>query len=137
MGRLRIALSDGRGGDTSTGDRHGAGGSFAIIIKAGGNDTAGSFFLSETTIDTGFPRRRFTATCGCVKCFYALDGVLTMGPGDETHRFGRGTFVCLPPGVGMCRWSTRGLRPEINLWFNPRADDKGTLEADHGAHDHY
>jgi hypothetical protein len=25
------------------------------------------------------------------------------------------------------------LRSEINLWFNPRADDKGALEADHGS----
>lgn len=34
-------------------------------------------------------------------------------------------------------WSTRGLRSEINLWFNPRADDKEAPGADHGAYDHY
>ena len=37
----------------------------------------------------------------------------------------------------MCCWSTRGLRSEINLWFNPRADDDGAREADHGDHDHH
>jgi hypothetical protein len=37
------------------GERHGAGGSSAVIIKASGHDTGGSSFLSETTIDPGFP----------------------------------------------------------------------------------
>ena len=50
------------------GERHAAGGSSAIIIKAGGDDTAGSFFLSETTIDPGFPGRRCTAMNACTTC---------------------------------------------------------------------
>jgi quercetin dioxygenase-like cupin family protein len=82
------------------GERHGAGGNSAVIIKASGEETDGSFFLSETTIDPGFPgpppRHRHERLHDM---FYVLDGVLTMRLGDETHQIGPGTFVCVPPGV--------------------------------------
>ena len=48
------------------GERHAAGGSSAVIIKASGDDTAGSFFLSETTIDPGL--RHLTAMSACTTC---------------------------------------------------------------------
>lgn len=81
------------------GERHSAGGTSAIIIKATGEDTAESFFLSETTIDAGFagpPPHRHERLHDM---FYVLDGVLTMRIGDETHAVDPGTFVCVPPGV--------------------------------------
>jgi quercetin dioxygenase-like cupin family protein len=81
------------------GERHAAGGSSAIIIKAGGDDTAGSFFLSETTIDPGFAGPPLHRHERLHDMFYVLDGVLTMRLGDETHELGPGTFVCVPPGV--------------------------------------
>lgn len=83
----------------SEGERHAAGGSSAIIIKATGEDTAGSFFLSETTIEPGFagpPPHRHERLHDM---FYVLDGVLTVRLDDETHEIGPDTFVCVPPGV--------------------------------------
>src|SRR5438105_4993768 len=37
------------------GERHAAGGNNAVVIKATSEDTGGSLFLSESTIDPGFP----------------------------------------------------------------------------------
>lgn len=81
------------------GERHGAGGSSAIIIKASGDDTAGSLFLSETTIDPGFPGPPLHRHEHLHDMFYVLEGVLTMRVGDDTHELGPGTFVCVPLGV--------------------------------------
>jgi mannose-6-phosphate isomerase-like protein (cupin superfamily) len=81
------------------GERHAAGGSSAVIIKATGDDTAGSFFLSETTIDPGFPGPPPHRHDRLHDMFYVLDGVLTMRLGDDTHEIGPGTFVCVPPRV--------------------------------------
>jgi quercetin dioxygenase-like cupin family protein len=81
------------------GERHSAGGSSAILIKATGDDTAGSFFLSETTVEPGFPGPPPHRHERLHDMFYVLDGVLTMRVGDETHEVGPGTFVCVPPGV--------------------------------------
>jgi hypothetical protein len=49
------------------GERHGAGSS-EILIKATGEDTDGSFFLSETTIAAGFPGPLCIVTSGCTTC---------------------------------------------------------------------
>jgi quercetin dioxygenase-like cupin family protein len=81
------------------GERHAAGGTGAIIIKASGDDTAGSFFLSETTIDPGFPGPPPHRHERLHDMFYVLEGVLTMRLGQDTHEIGTGTFVCVPPGV--------------------------------------
>jgi quercetin dioxygenase-like cupin family protein len=81
------------------GERHAAGGSSAIVIKASGHDTAGSLFVSESTIDPGFPGPPLHRHERLHDMFYVLDGVLTMRLGDETHELGPGTFVCVPPGV--------------------------------------
>jgi mannose-6-phosphate isomerase-like protein (cupin superfamily) len=81
------------------GERHGAGGSSAIIIKASGDDTAGSLFLAETTIDPGFPGPPLHRHEHLHDMFYVLEGVLTMHVGDATHELGPGTFVSVPPGV--------------------------------------
>lgn len=81
------------------GELHGAGGSSVITIKATGADTANSFFLSETTIDPGFPGPPAHRHERLHDMFYVLDGTLTMRVGEETHQFAAGTFVCVPPGV--------------------------------------
>lgn len=78
---------------------HKAGGDSVIVIKVSGADTAGSFFLSETTIEPGFPGPPLHRHERLHDMFYVLDGVLTMRLGDETHELGTGTFVCVPPGV--------------------------------------
>lgn len=81
------------------GERHAAGATSDVIIKATGDDTAGSFFLSETTIEPGFPGPPPHRHEQLHDMFYVLDGTLTVRLGEETHQIGPGTFVCVPPGV--------------------------------------
>jgi quercetin dioxygenase-like cupin family protein len=102
------------------GERHGAGGNSAVIIKASGEETDGSFFLSETTIDPGFPGPPPHRHERLHDMFYVLDGVLTMRLGDETHQIGPGTFVCVPPGVTHA-FSNTSESPVRFLNFNTPA----------------
>jgi mannose-6-phosphate isomerase-like protein (cupin superfamily) len=81
------------------GEKHGAGGSSTIVIKATGTDTAGSFFLSETTVEPGFPGPPPHRHAHLHDMFYVLEGVLTMRLGEEIDEIGPGAFVCVPPGV--------------------------------------
>ena len=80
------------------GERHRAGGS-EIVIKATGEETAGTFFLSESTIAPGFPGPPPHRHERLVDMFYVLEGVLTVRLGDETHELEAGSFVCVPAGV--------------------------------------
>jgi uncharacterized cupin superfamily protein len=68
------------------GERHAAGGNSAVIIKASGTDTGGSFFLSESTIDPGFPGPPPHRHEQLHDMFYVLDGVLTMRLGMRRMR---------------------------------------------------
>ena len=102
------------------GERHGAGGTSAIIIKASGDDTAGTMFLSETTIDPGFPGPPLHSHERLHDMFYVLDGILTMRVGEETHQVGPGTFVCVPPGVAHTFSNASGA-PVRFLNFNTPA----------------
>jgi quercetin dioxygenase-like cupin family protein len=81
------------------GERHAAGPSAEIVIKAAGDDTAGTFFLAENAIPPGFagppPHRHATLH----DMFYVLDGTLTLLLGERTIEAGPGTFACVPPGV--------------------------------------
>ena len=81
------------------GEVHRAGANSTVIIKARSEDTAGSFYLSEMTIEPGFPGPPPHRHERLHDMFYVLDGVLTMQVGDEVHDLGPGTFVCAPPGV--------------------------------------
>lgn len=80
------------------GERHLAG-EAEILIKATGEDTAGSFFLSETTIAPGFPGPPPHVHERLHDMFYVLEGTLTMRLGEDTREVQAGTFVCVPPGV--------------------------------------
>jgi quercetin dioxygenase-like cupin family protein len=80
------------------GERHPAGAA-EILIKATGAETGGSFFLSETTIEPGFPGPPAHVHERLHDMFYVLDGELTVRLGDNSERLGAGTFVCVPPGV--------------------------------------
>jgi len=78
---------------------HHAAGPLEIIIKATGDDTAGSFFLAESIIPPGFagpPPHRHEKLHDM---FYVLAGTLTLRLGDDTVAAAPGTFVCVPPGV--------------------------------------
>lgn len=76
------------------GERHGLGSS-ELIIKATGEDTGDSFFLSETTIAPAF----LGPPPHVHDMFYVLEGALTLRLGEQTHRLQAGSFVCVPPGV--------------------------------------
>ncbi len=80
------------------GERHDAG-SAQIIIKATGADTAGSFFLSESTLAPGFPGPPPHRHRELHDMFYVLEGTLTLRLGDESVEAAAGSFVCVPPGV--------------------------------------
>jgi quercetin dioxygenase-like cupin family protein len=80
------------------GERH-TPGSSEILIKATGDDTAGTFFLSESTIVPGFPGPPPHRHERLVDMFYVLEGVLTVRLGEEMHQLEAGTFVCVPAGV--------------------------------------
>jgi quercetin dioxygenase-like cupin family protein len=80
------------------GEHHDAGPA-QIVIKATGDDTGGSFFLSESILAPGFagpPPHRHRKLHDM---FYVLEGTLTLRLGDETSAASKGTFVCIPPGV--------------------------------------
>jgi quercetin dioxygenase-like cupin family protein len=80
------------------GERHAAGAS-EIVIKATGENTGGTFFLSESTIEPGFPGPPPHTHERLHDMFYVLDGTLTVHVGGETQEIGPGTFACVPPGV--------------------------------------
>jgi quercetin dioxygenase-like cupin family protein len=91
-----------------------------VIIKATGDDTAGSLFLSETTIDPGFPGPPLHRHEALHDMFYVLDGVLTMRLRDQVHDIAAGTFVCVPPGVAHT-FSNTSDEPVRFLNFNTPA----------------
>ena len=80
------------------GERHDAG-SAQIAIKATGEHTGGTFFLSESMLAPGFagpPPHRHRELHDM---FYVLEGTLTLLLGDREVQAAPGTFACVPPGV--------------------------------------
>ena len=80
------------------GERHDTGPA-QIVIKATGEHTGGSFFLSESTLPPGFagpPPHRHRELHDM---FYVLEGTLTLRLGDRTVEAAPGSFACVPPGV--------------------------------------
>ena len=81
------------------GERHAAGAASEIVIKVTGEETGGSFFLSENVVEPGFPGPPPHRHAALTDMFYVLEGTLRMLVGDTEHDAGPGTFVCVPPGV--------------------------------------
>jgi mannose-6-phosphate isomerase-like protein (cupin superfamily) len=98
------------------GERHAAG-PVEIVIKATGDDTAGSFFLAENLIPAGFAGPPPHQHEKLHDMFYVLEGTLTLRLGDETVTAGPGTFACVPPGV-VHTFSNPGGEPVRFLNFN-------------------
>jgi mannose-6-phosphate isomerase-like protein (cupin superfamily) len=92
-------------------------GNSSVTIKAGGDNTAGTFFLSETTVEPGFPGPPPHVHRELHDMFFVLEGILTMRLGDETMEAGPETFVCVPPGV-VHTFSNRSDDPVRFLNFN-------------------
>jgi mannose-6-phosphate isomerase-like protein (cupin superfamily) len=70
-----------------------------LVIKADGDATGGTFFLSESTIAAGFPGPPPHVHDRIHDMFYVLEGTLTMLVGDKTRELGPGSFACVPPGT--------------------------------------
>jgi quercetin dioxygenase-like cupin family protein len=88
-----------------------------ILIKATGDDTGGTLFMSQTTIPPGFPGPPRHRHKHLHDMFYVLDGVLTVGIGEQTRDCPPGTFICAPPGV-VHTFSNRSDAPVTFLNFN-------------------
>jgi mannose-6-phosphate isomerase-like protein (cupin superfamily) len=89
----------------------------SIVIKATSEDTAGGFFLSESTIGPGFPGPPPHVHEKLHDMFYVLEGRLTVRLGDEELDADPGTFVCVPPG-NVHTFSNRSDAPVRLLNFN-------------------
>lgn len=70
-----------------------------MVLKATGETTGESFFMSETTIAAGFPGPPPHTHEHLHDMFYVLEGVLTVRLGEATHELSAGSFVCVPPGI--------------------------------------
>ena len=88
-----------------------------LAIKAAGEHTDGTFFLSETTVAPGFPGPPPHTHERLHDMFYVLEGTLTFRLGDETRDLGPGAFVCVPPGE-VHTFSNQSDQPVRFLNFN-------------------
>jgi quercetin dioxygenase-like cupin family protein len=68
-----------------------------ISIKAGNEDTGGTLFLSETTIEPGFPGPPLHIHREMHDMFYVLEGTLTVQIEEQRQEAGPGSFVCVRP----------------------------------------
>jgi mannose-6-phosphate isomerase-like protein (cupin superfamily) len=74
-------------------------GNSSVSLKATSESTAGTLFLSESTLAPGFPGPPLHVHRELHDMFYVLEGTLTLCLRDETIEAGPGTFACVPPGV--------------------------------------
>jgi mannose-6-phosphate isomerase-like protein (cupin superfamily) len=101
-------------------------GNSAVSIKAAGEHTAGTFFLSESVIEPGFPGPPPHFHRKLHDMFFVLEGTLAMRLGEETLPAGPGTFVCVPPGV-VHTFSNPGQQPVRFLNFNTPSGWEGYM----------
>jgi quercetin dioxygenase-like cupin family protein len=112
-------LSDGAVLGPGEGEAVDVGGS-SIVLKGTGASSDGGFFLSETTVEPGFPGPPAHAHRDLHDLFYVLDGTLTLRNGDETIAAGAGSFACFLPGT-VHTFSNPGDAPVHFLNFNTPA----------------
>ena len=91
-----------------------------VVIKAGGEQTLGTFFLSETTLAAGQPGPPLHRHEHVVDMFYVVEGTLAFRLGEEELELGPGSFACVPPGVAHA-FANPGDAPVRFLNFNTPA----------------
>ena len=101
-------------------------GGSSIVLKGTGASSDGVFFLSETTVEPGFPGPPPHVHRELHDLFYVLDGTLTLRDGDETIAAGAGSFACFPPGA-VHTFSNPGDEPVRFLNFNTPAGWEGYM----------
>jgi mannose-6-phosphate isomerase-like protein (cupin superfamily) len=70
-----------------------------VTIKAGGDETGGTFYLGEAEIEPSFPGPPPHFHERLQDMFFVLAGRLTVQLGNSTVEATPGTFICVPPGV--------------------------------------
>ncbi len=92
-------------------------GASLVAIKAGSEQTAGTFYCGEVELEPGFPGPPPHVQERLHDMFYVLDGELLMRLGSDERMVGPGVFVCVPPGV-VHTFSNPGPAPVRFLNFN-------------------
>jgi mannose-6-phosphate isomerase-like protein (cupin superfamily) len=92
-------------------------GASSVLLKASGASSDGQFFLSETSVEPGFPGPPPHVHRELHDLFFVLEGTLTLLDGDETVAASPGTFACFPPGA-VHTFSNPGGEPVRILNFN-------------------
>jgi mannose-6-phosphate isomerase-like protein (cupin superfamily) len=92
----------------------------SVTIKARGEDTDGSFYLGEVSIQPGFAGPPPHVHERLHDMFYVLEGILTMRLGDDTLERGPRSFACVPPET-VHTFSNRSEQPVRFLNFNTPA----------------
>ena len=110
------------------GEAHTVGPSSRVTIKAGGEETAGTFYLGESEIEPGFPGPPLHFHEALHDMFYVLRGRLTVQLGDRTVEATPGTFICVPPGVRHT-FSNRSDQPVQFLNLNTPSGWEGYMRA--------
>jgi quercetin dioxygenase-like cupin family protein len=70
-----------------------------VSIKAGGEQTGGTFYLGEVVAQPGFPGPPRHVHERLHDMFYVLDGTVRLQIDEETVELAAGGFACIPPGV--------------------------------------
>ena len=112
-------LSDGAVLEPDEGEMIHVGGS-SLLLKGTGACSDGMFFLSETTVEPGFPGPPLHVHTQLHDLVYILDGRLLLRDGDETVVAAAGTFASFPPG-SVHTFSNPGDEPVRFLNFNTPA----------------
>lgn len=92
-------------------------GNSELVLHATSDVTDGTFFMSESTVEAGFPGPPLHRHQKLHDMFYVLEGTLTVNVEGETRELGAGSFVCVPPGVAHT-FSNPGHAPVRFLNFN-------------------
>ena len=71
----------------------------SVLFKAEGEETAGAFSLTESTIAPGFPGPVRNVHRHTVDSFYVREGELTVALGDDETKVGPGGYALVPPGT--------------------------------------
>lgn len=98
----------------------------SLVLKGTGASSDGVFFLSETTVEPGFPGPPPHVHRELHDLFYVLDGTLILRDGDETTTATAGSFACFPPGT-VHTFSNPGDEPVRFLNFNTPAGWEGYM----------
>lgn len=98
----------------------------SLVLKGTGASSDGMFFLSETTVEPGFPGPPPHVHRELHDLFYVLDGTLILSNGDETTAAAAGSFACFTPGT-VHTFSNPGDEPVRFLNFNTPAGWEGYM----------